>query len=390
MTVNHQPERVRAAVAEYAAQFRKTALPMHDGAIAVEDVVRSLDPELLRLSLPSEFNDTPLMIGPDPLYVRRISESVVVQEELAWGDAGLMLALPWASLAAFVIDQMGSPEVRESHYTGLANKAEWTYFAVTEPRHGSDPVSMETTLTEDGDGLFIDGVKRYVGQGCRAASGLVFCRRAGTSGPVGLEIVRLPADVEGFSATPLQTIGLRGAGLSDLRFDSVRVNESDVLGRGLRSTRRGLLGASRTFDILRPGVGAMALGVARAAYDYVRAERRTLRSGQEARLESFRQRLLGTRALIAGAARAVDAGRPSGPLSSAAKLTAVRLAEEITVEALRMLGPCARLEHPMLDKFRRDAQGFEFMEGMTDIQRQNAAQGFLGSRFWPYPTGLLP
>ncbi|WP_100444595.1 acyl-CoA dehydrogenase family protein [Glycomyces xiaoerkulensis] len=390
MTAEHRPERIRALIGEYAAEFRKTALPMHDGEVAVEDVVRSLDLELLRFSLPQEFNDTPLMIGSDPLYVRRISESVIVQEELSWGDAGLMLAMPWASLAAFVIDQMAGPEIRESHYSRLANNAEWTYFAVTEPEHGSDPVSMETTLSRDDEGWVINGTKRYVGQGHRGTTGLVFCRREGTSGPMGLEVVLVGSETAGFTSAPLQTIGLRGAGLSELNYDSVRVPDDHVLGQQGKSTRRGLFGASHTFDMLRPGVGAMALGVARAAYDYVRAERRALRAEEEASMESIRQRILGTRSLIAAAARAVDAGKPSGPLSSAAKLEAVRLAEDATVEALRLLGPCARLEHPLLDKFRRDAQGFEYMEGMTDIQRQNAAQGYLTNRFWTAPTGLHP
>jgi hypothetical protein len=48
-----------------------------------------------------------------------------------------------------------------------------------------------------------------------------------------------------------------------------------------------------------------------------------------------------------------------------------------------MLGPSARFDHPLMDKFDRDARGFEFMEGMSDIQREKAAQGFLARRFWP-------
>lgn len=387
MSTTHAPEAIRAAVSEHAAEFRKTALATHLGEIAFEDVVRSLDPAILRCSLPPEYNDTPLRIGPAPLYVRRISESVVVQEELAWGDAGLVLAMPWATLATFVIDQMARPQIRETHYTRLAERSEWTFFAVTEPEHGSDPVAMETTIAADGDGLVIDGVKRYVGHGFRGSSGLVFCRKAGTSGPTGLEIAWIDAKTPGFTATELRTIGLRGAGLSELRFDGVRIDPGDVLGGKSSSTRRGLFGATRTFDMLRPGVGAMALGVARAAYDYVRAERRTLRSDEAAVMDRFAERIAGARALIAAAARAVDAQQPCGSLSSAAKLTAVRLAEDVTVESLRLLGPCARLDHPLMDKLRRDAQGFEFMEGMTDIQRQTVAQGYLTNRFWPAPTG---
>ncbi|HEY2795014.1 MAG TPA: acyl-CoA dehydrogenase family protein, partial [Micromonosporaceae bacterium] len=147
--------------------------------------------------------------------------------------------------------------------------------------------------------------------------------------------------------------------------------------------RRGFNGAVKTFDLFRPGVGAMALGVARAAYDYVRAERRSLNSTDSATLDYLDERIRGTRALIWGAAQAIDAGRHTGSLSSAAKLTAVRLAEDVNRTLLRLLGPNARFEHPLMDKFDRDARGFEFMEGMSDIQRQTVAQGFLARRFWP-------
>lgn len=384
----HDPERVRALFAEFGAEFRKTAQAVDSGTTTVESLVRGMVPGLRRLGIPPEYDDEPLMLDSRPLHVNWCSQAVIAQEELAWGDPALLLAMPWSSMSQYLVEAVFDEQEREEHYKLVAEEPRWTFFAVTEPEHGSDAAAMETTLSRTDDGLVLDGVKRYIGNGTRASFGFVFCRREGASGPLGIETVRVSTDAEGFEAVPLQTVGLRGAGLSELRMNGVRVEERDVLGRRRTATQRGLVGAVRTFDVFRPGVGSMALGVARAAYDYVRGERRALRADEEVEMERFRQRLHATRALIAAAARAVDTGRLSGALSSAAKASAVRLAEDLTGAALRMLGPGARFDHPVLDKCNRDAMGFEFMEGMTDIQRQNIARGYLTNQFWPEPSGL--
>lgn len=381
--VTHDLKMVRGLFAEYAQEIRRTALPVHNGDIKVEELVAKADPRLLRAGFPEEFNDDPLTVNGKPVHLASFTEFAVAQEEMAWADPGYLLAMPWVSLSGYLVEVLLDPAEREAHYALVATEPRWVFVAVSEPGHGSDPLAMETTLTRDGDGWVINGTKRYIGNGARGCVGFVFCRRSGTAGPLGIEGVRVRAGAEGFEAEALPTVGLRGAGLSELRFRDVRVADHDIIGRRQTSVRRGFQGVVRTFDIFRPSVGAMALGVARAAYDYVRHERRSVNAADAAILDGLGERIRGARALIRGAARAIDARQPTGSLSSAAKLNAVRLAEDVTRTALRMLGPSARLDHPLMDKFDRDARGFEFMEGMTDIQRQKVAQEFLARRFWP-------
>lgn len=384
MTVaTHDLKMVRGLFGEYAQEIRRTALPVHNGDVKIEDVVAAADPRLTRAGFPAEYNDDPLRANGKPVRMTSMMEAVAAQEELAWADAGFLLAMPWMSLARYLVEYLLDPADREQHYSLVATEPRWVFVAVTEPGHGSDALAMDTTLTRDGDGWVLNGTKRYIGNGARGCVGFVFCRRSGTAGPLGIEAVRIRAGAEGFEAETLPTVGLRGAGLSELRFRDVRVTERDIVGRRQTSVRRGFQGVVLTFDIFRPGVGAMALGVARAAYDYVRHERRSLSAADAAALDGLGERIQGARALICGAARAIDALQPSGALSSAAKLNAVRLAEDMTRTALRMLGPSARLDHPLMDKFDRDARGFEFMEGMADVQRQRVAQEFLARRFWP-------
>ncbi|MEK8227039.1 hypothetical protein NKG05_14635 [Oerskovia sp. M15] len=79
-------------------------------------------------------------------------------------------------------------------------------------------------------------------------------------GPLGVGVYLVDATRPGFDATGLSTLGLRGVELSEIHLHDVVVEPQDVLGRHLSPTRRGLLGAVRTFTRLRPVVGALGLG----------------------------------------------------------------------------------------------------------------------------------
>src|SRR5262249_49969937 len=152
---------------------------------------------------------------------------------------GFLLALPWSSLAPYLVEVLLDPQEREEHYAMMARQPGWVYFAVTEPAHGSDPLAMETVLSQEGDEYLLNGTKRYIGNGARSTVGFVFCRRSGATGPLGLEAVQVSSAAEGFEAEALPTVGLRGAGLSELRFRNVRVAERDIIGRRRTSVRRG-------------------------------------------------------------------------------------------------------------------------------------------------------
>jgi acyl-CoA dehydrogenase len=122
------------------------------------------------------------------------------------------------------------------------------------------------------------------------------------------------------------------------------------------------------------------VGIARAAYEYVLANRRALRAQERAALDRMSRQINGVRHLVRQAAIAVDKDATDGTLASAAKVQAARLAESITTEALTFFGAGARLSHPLLDKFARDARGIEFMEGTSNIQKLNIFQALKKGR----------
>ncbi|WP_326799661.1 acyl-CoA/acyl-ACP dehydrogenase [Streptomyces sp. NBC_01808] len=381
------PARLRAAVEEYARAFRATALAMDEPGADP----RTLNPVVhdayfpVLLGLPPAYNPDPLIVDGRPCHLHSCVERVVVYERLAWGDAALMVAAPGPSLSGVLTEELGDDDQKERYYTTLAARPTWTFFALTEPHAGSDATALTTALTETETGAGtgtgtgtpapyrLSGVKKYIGNAVRAGLGVVFARIK--PGPVGVVAVLVEPTRPGFTATALPTTGMRAIGLSEIRLDGVPVARSDILGMHLSATRRGIVGAMRTFNRARPVVAAMALGIAQAAWDYAADHRRTLRADESYAMDALRRRLAGTRRLVLAAAEQADRDPGDGTVASAAKYRAAELALETAEYALGLLGPGARLEHPLLDKLHRDARAFEFMEGTGTMQRLNLALG---------------
>lgn len=372
---------LRDQVREWGAQLRPYALDLERDPDLVR---RHLDLPAVRyiakMLIPADLQDDPVRIGPYTYHGAQAIERVVAAEEIAAGDAGMFLAAPGASLSGVLVGMLGDPAQREWYFGQVRDRPTWTFFGLTEPSHGSDATAMDTTLRPDGgSGYVLHGEKRYVGNAARAQVGTVFARTG--SGPLGIAAVLVDTAAPGFHATVLPTVGLRAAQISAIRLDGVRVPAERVLGRHLPAPARGMLAAVRTFNLLRPGVAAIALGIARAAFEYGDERRTDLSYAHREELDRIGSRIHATRLLTWRAALAVDRDPRDGHLASAAKAQAAQLAEETTMQVLRMFGPGARFEHLLLDKLARDALGVEFMEGTREIQRLGVGQAVLSGRF---------
>ncbi|GAA4715860.1 acyl-CoA dehydrogenase family protein [Phytohabitans rumicis] len=363
---------------DWTGELRAAALELDADPDAIH---RHLDlppvRHLASMLIPPAYNPNPVVVDGHRFYGMSALERAVFAEEIASGDAGMLLAAPGASLSGVLVDLLADDEQKAWFYGRLLAAPTWTFFALTEPDRGSDAAAMQTALAPapDGDGLVLRGAKRYIGNAARAQVGVVFARDR--PGPLGAAAVFVETDAAGFKAEPIPTVGLRGAQICAVTLDGVPVPANRVLGRHLSPTRRGVWSGVQMFNRLRPGVAAIALGVARAAHEYVAANRRELRTWERLRWERTGRRIDGVRQLIHQAAATVDAQPTNGYVASAAKARAARLAEEVTLEALEFFGAGARLAHPMLDKLVRDARGVEFMEGTGNIQRLNVFQGLV-------------
>jgi alkylation response protein AidB-like acyl-CoA dehydrogenase len=359
-------------------EVRGHAPGLRDLALAVdaypEDMTAYLDRPavraLHRLTMPAPD-------GPGPSCLER----VVGLAEAARADAGVVLACPGPSLAGVVVELMADESQKARFYSALADGRSWAFCAITEPDVGSDAGRMRAGLRPDGSGGYLlSGVKRYIGNGSRGTVGVVFARTGPSPHAIRAALVEAPAP--GLSATPLDMLGLRGARIAALTFTDLPVAADALLGGHLSAIRRGMWAAIQAFNNVRVQVGAMALGTAEAVHDYVRSRRPRHGHRESAVLAAAEARIEAVRDLLYRAAAEVDAGpdagRGRGYLASLAKLESVALARRATTRLPRLLGRGALLEHPLLEKWCRDAAGFEFMEGTSNIQRLNVAQGYLG------------
>ena len=359
---------LRGAAAETAGELR-------DHAAALDAAPAEMKPHLgvaafdliRRCTTPRRFGD-PLRLGRFDYSAGSPLDTLVWMLELAYGDAGMVLAAPGPSLAGILVDQLGDEEQQESFYRAVAGDAVWAFLAVTEPGHGSDAGGMECALRREAPGLHrLDGTKKYVGNGARGDIGVVFARTGG--GPLSIRAALVGAGAPGFHTRELDMVGLRGAALGEMRLDGVPVPDERLLARHLPPTRRGLWGAVRVFNTVRPQVAALAVGTGLACVDLVRTER-----PHAPGLEAVAARLETCRHLVYEAGAALDQDRDAGLLPSAAKIAAVAAARETCRWAVRSLGPAALIDHPLLEKWTRDVCAFEFMEGTSDIQRLHVAR----------------
>jgi alkylation response protein AidB-like acyl-CoA dehydrogenase len=375
--LDHRLVALRQQVREWAADLRPIALEIDRDPVAIND---HLDLPAIRylstMVIPPEYGAPPMKVAGHRFYGMASLERAVVLEELACADAGTLLAAPGASMSGVLVDLLADEQQKEWFYGQLLERPQWTFFGLTEPNRGSDAGGLRTSLSADG---LLTGEKRYVGNATRASLGVVFARTR--PGPLGIVATLVRTSASGYTAVPIDTVGLRGARIGAITLDRVEIAPEHVLGSHLSAAQRGMWACVRTFNRLRPGVAAIALGIARAAYEYVLAERdRPGRDGRD-RLDVLGRRIEATRRLIRSAATSVDANGGHGHLASAAKARACRLAEDATLEACELLGPGARLDHPMLDKLTRDARGVEFMEGTENMQKLNVFHGYLAGAF---------
>jgi alkylation response protein AidB-like acyl-CoA dehydrogenase len=366
MELDERLQAWRNVCAETAVELRSLALSIDH---APYDMERYLESEALtrirQFSTPAPYRD-PIRIGKHVFYGDSVHEWVIGVTELARGDAGALLACTTPGLAGIVVNLLGSQQHKDLFYERIADGRTWTFFAMTEPAHGSDATGMETRI-ESGH---LYGIKRYIGNGSRGDIGVVFGRTGPSMFSIRAALVESPAT--GWEAEALSMIGLRGACLSEIRLKGAPI--VDLLGGHLPASRRGIWGAIKTFHNMRIQIAAMAVGTSIGLYDYVRAVRADspgaalIQAGNTA-----------CRDLVWQAAAHLDAGTEHGYGSSMVKLNATRQAVKTARWAARSLGPASLLEHPLLEKWTRDVAGFEFMDGTSNIQRLHIARTFLNN-----------
>ncbi len=307
----------------------------------------------------------------------------LVIEELARACAGITTGAAANSLASYPILIAGSHEQKEQYLTPLS-EGKFAAFCLTEPGAGSDAGSVATVARREGDEYVINGSKCFITNGGFADVYTVFASVDRSKGLKGLTAIVVEKGAAGLSAGKKENkMGIRASNTSEVFFEDVRVPVSNRLGE----EGEGFKIAMTTLDISRPMVGAMALGVARAAYEralkYAKEREQFGRAiaqfqAIQFKLADMAMEIDAARLLIHRAAYMVSQKAARFSLESAmSKCFAGDVAMRVTVEALQVMGGYGYSKEYPMEKYMRDAKIMQIYEGTNEIQRIVIAQNLL-------------
>lgn len=308
--------------------------------------------------------------------------SLLSQEEMAWGDAGLSTAIPGPGLAAPPILSQGTLE-QQARFLGpyLDGQLHWGALALTEPGIGSDVSGIATTAVLDGDEWVLNGHKHYITNGARADLVITFATIDKSLGREGIRPFVVPKGTPGLIVGRIEEkMGLRASQTAELIYENCRIPKDYLLaGRGEKSKKAGFKAAMGTLDATRPMVGALAVGLARASYEmtcqWVKEELpkgypAQKRQAIEAELEELGQELQMARFLVWRAGWMADKRIPNSKEASMSKAYAGALVMKVTSAGVRISAPGENSEmKQFLSKWFRDAKIFDIFEGTAQIQR---------------------
>jgi alkylation response protein AidB-like acyl-CoA dehydrogenase len=329
----------------------------------------------------------------------------VAFEELFWGDAGIALSIVGSGLAAVAVSANGTSEqIGEwlPQMFGEPGEVKLGAFCVSEPDAGSDVAAIRTRAIyhEASDEWVLNGTKAWVTNGGIANVHVVVASVDPALGSRGQATFIVPPGTRGLSqGQKFRKHGIRASHTAEVILDDVRVSGRCLVGgkerldaRLARVREGGAAGreqaALRTFEASRPGVAAMAVGVARAAYEYARDYSRT-------RVQFGRPigQAEGVAFMLADMAAAVDAARlltwraawmarHSKPFQHAegsmAKLVAGETAVRVTEQAIQILGGNGYTRDYPVERWHRDAKIFTIFEGTSEIQRMIIGRALTG------------
>jgi acyl-CoA dehydrogenase len=307
----------------------------------------------------------------------RILHSLVMLE-VYWG--GIALHRSKWGLGNTVLKTVATPEQYEKW------KNHTIAIAITEPGAGSDPANIRTTATfdrETGEWI-LNGEKIFISQAQSGDAAMVLSRFIAPDGGRGMTTFLVEKGTPGFTVGPqLKKLGIRSHDTCNLLFENCRIPEFNHIKGDFKSTMS-------VFNDSRPMVGAMALGVARAALDFTReklAERgiEISYSGGMRSRSAVVDRFIRLEAIFEAALLTVLRSKwleqqavPPKVEASIAKAAGGKAARKITQGCIDLLGPEALSEDHVLDRSFRDGRIFDIYEGAGEIQRLIIARSILG------------
>jgi acyl-CoA dehydrogenase len=335
-----------------------------DGTWPQEILEKAWELGLMNAHIPEEYG------GPGVAYL----DGALIEEELGWGCSGIATSITANGLATAPLG-IGGSEALKAKYLGMLTEAPLlASFCLTEPNAGSDVSGMRTTAVRKGDKWVINGSKCFITNGGYASFYTVYAKTDKDAGHRGISCFLVPRDDTVTVDKKEDKMGQRASNTATITFNETEVPAGHLIGE----ENKGFKLAMMTLDRTRPGVAALATGIAQAAFEMAtRYSKERVQFGVPIAMHQAIQFLIADMATKIHLARLatwnsavlLDQGRRNTIESSHAKRFAADTAMEVTTDAVQVFGGYGFIKEYKVEKLMRDAKIMQLYEGTSQIQR---------------------
>src|SRR3712207_431464 len=308
--------------------------------------------------------------GPGVSYL----EGALIEEELGWGCSGIATSIAANGLATAPIALAASEELKRQYLGMLTEAPLYASFCLTEPDAGSDVSGMRTTAVRRGDTWVINGSKCFITNGGHASFFTVYAKTDKDAGHRGISCFLVPKDATVTVDKKEDKMGQRASNTATITFNDTAVPAGHLIGE----ENKGFKLAMMTPDRTRPGVAAMATGIARAAFEFATEySKQRVQFGVPIAMHQAVQFMIADMATKVHLSRLatwqsavlLDQGRRNTIESSHAKRFAADTAMEVATDAVQIYGGYGFIKDYPVEKLMRDAKIMQLYEGTSQIQR---------------------
>ncbi|MFH0768702.1 MAG: acyl-CoA dehydrogenase family protein [Chloroflexota bacterium] len=304
----------------------------------------------------------------------------LVVEELSRVCSAVAISYAATALGVTPLLESGSDEQKRKYLPDIAAGRKLAAFGLTEPTAGSDAGAIQTTAKKTAGGYLLNGTKQFITNGGEAEIYTVIALTDKARGARGASAFVLEKGMPGFTfGRKEKKMGIRASATRELVFEDCFVPEENLLGK----EGMGFLVTLKTFDKVRPGIAAQAVGIAQgameAAVDYARQRVQfghpiiALQAIQHM-LADMAIQVEAARALTYAAARTVDSGaKQISEEAAMCKVFASDVAMKVTTDAVQVFGGVGYMRDYPIEKMMRDAKITQIYEGTNQVLRNTVA-----------------
>ena len=300
----------------------------------------------------------------------------VILEEIAAGDGATSTVVSVNNCpVCSILMAWASEAQKEKWLKPLARGEMLGAFCLTEPHVGSEAGGLRTSAARDGADYVLNGVKQFITSGKNGDVAIVMAVTDKAAGKKGISAFLVPTATPGYIVARLEEkLGQHASDTAQILFENCRVPAENLLGeegQGLKIALSGLEGG-------RIGIGAQAIGMARAAFDAALAYAKDRvafgkpifeHQAVQFRLAEMATRIEAARQLVHHAASLKDAGRPCLKEAAMGKLMASEMAERVCSDAIQIFGGYGYVNDFPVERIYRDVRVCQIYEGTTDVQK---------------------